>query len=62
MLKNGVPPERSEEQASKKNPAVVRGGYRFSGNIEEIFEKFFGTNNPFTITLDGNRNDIIIFI
>lgn len=24
-----------------------KGGYRFGGNPEEIFEKFFGTNNPF---------------
>lgn len=57
MLKNGVPPERKEDQASKKNPSVVRGGYRFSGNIDEIFEKFFGTSNPFTITLDGKFNN-----
>jgi hypothetical protein len=53
MLKAGVPPERSEEQASKKNPVVSRGGYRFSGNTMEIFDKFFGTDNPFTITLDS---------
>lgn len=25
-----------------------KGGYRFGGNPEEIFEKFFGTNNPFS--------------
>lgn len=25
----------------------LKGGYRFSGNPDEIFEKFFGTNNPF---------------
>ena len=29
------------------------GGYRFNGNTNEIFEKFFGTSNPFTISLDG---------
>ena len=32
---------------------AVQGGYRFGGNTDEIFEKFFGTSNPFTITLDG---------
>lgn len=52
MLKAGVPPEKTEDKASKKNPFVQRGGYRFSGNTLEIFEKFFGTDNPFTITLD----------
>ena len=26
----------------------LKGGYRFSGNPEEIFESFFGTSNPFT--------------
>ena len=30
------------------------GGYRFSGDTYKIFEKFFGTSNPFTIELDGN--------
>jgi hypothetical protein len=32
------------------------GGYRFSGNTNEIFEKFFGTSNPFAIALDGKIN------
>ena len=31
----------------------LKGGYRFGGNPEEIFEKFFGTNNPFS-QLFGN--------
>lgn len=25
----------------------LKGGYTFAGNPEEIFEKFFGTSNPF---------------
>jgi DnaJ family protein B protein 13 len=25
----------------------LKGGYRFGGNPEEIFEKFYGSNNPF---------------
>lgn len=25
----------------------LKGGYRFGGNPEEIFEKFFGSSNPF---------------
>lgn len=53
MLKAGVPPEATEENKSKKNQKS-KGGYRFSGNTLEIFDKFFGTDNPFTITLDSN--------
>jgi hypothetical protein len=33
----------------------IKGGYKFSGNTYEIFEKFFGTSNPNTIALDGNH-------
>ena len=29
-------------------------GYSFSGDPMEIFEKFFGTVNPFHISLDSN--------
>ncbi|TNV72528.1 hypothetical protein FGO68_gene10145 [Halteria grandinella] len=54
LLKSGIPPEKAE--GSKKNPVVTRGGYRFSGNTNQIFEQFFGTNNPFTSTLDGKGN------
>jgi hypothetical protein len=43
LLKNGIPDQK----------VGIRGGYRFSGNTYEIFEKFFGTSNPFTIALDG---------
>ena len=46
LLKNGIP-----------DPKLgLKGGYRFSGNTYEIFEKFFGTSNPFTIALDGNKS------
>jgi len=31
----------------------LKGGYRFSGNPDEIFEKFFGTNNPFAQIYDA---------
>jgi len=51
LLKNSVPPE--EEVGSKKRPAVYKGGYKFTGNTDEIFERFFGTDNPFTVTIDG---------
>jgi hypothetical protein len=53
MLKAGVPPEATDDHQSKKSHKTS-GGYRFSGNTLEIFDKFFGTDNPFTITLDGN--------
>lgn len=43
MLKNGIPDAKNG----------IKGGYRFSGNTYEIFEKFFGTSNPFTVALDG---------
>ena len=29
-----------------------KAGYMFQGNSFEIFEKFFGTTNPFTASLD----------
>ena len=28
--------------------------YSFSGDPHEVFENFFGTNNPFHIALDNN--------
>lgn len=34
-----------------------KGGYNFSGNTYEIFEKFFGTSNPHTIVLDGKTTN-----
>jgi len=36
LLKSGIPPEKAE--GSKKNPMVTKGGYRFSGNTNQIFE------------------------
>lgn len=33
------------------------GGYRFAGNSYEIFEKFFGSQNPFTDRLEDDGRD-----
>ena len=30
--------------------------YKFSGNAHKIFEKFFGTSNPFALIKDGKKN------
>lgn len=57
-MKNGVPVDNSQINAAKKRPTAGRGGYRFSGNTHDIFEKFFGTSNPFTITLNGKGEQI----
>ena len=35
----------------------LKGGYKYSGNAEQIFETFFGTANPFTLIKDFDRND-----
>jgi DnaJ family protein B protein 13 len=43
----------------------LKGGYRFAGNPEEIFERFFGTANPFAqligsyirMSLDGDGRE-----
>ena len=42
LMKNGVPDKKYG----------FRAGYQFQGNAHEIFEKFFGTLNPFTVSLD----------
>lgn len=42
LLKNGIPDAK----------IGFRSGYSFSGNTNEIFEKFFGTDNPYSIALD----------
>ena len=34
----------------------LKGGYRFAGNPEEIFESFFGTSNPFAQLISGEDN------
>jgi len=60
MLKTGVPPEALDELQIKKG-TKASGGYRFSGNTLEIFDKFFGTDNPFTITLDSKLYNINLF-
>ena len=33
----------------------LKGGYKFLGNAHEIFEKFMGTSNPFTLVRDGEK-------
>ena len=35
----------------------IVGGYRFAGNSYEIYEKFFGTTNPFADTLENDGRD-----
>jgi len=35
----------------------LKGGYKYSGNAEAIFEKFFGTTNPFAVMKDYDRLD-----
>eukprot|EP00352_Strombidinopsis_acuminata_P005727 CAMPEP_0176356252 /NCGR_PEP_ID=MMETSP0126-20121128/13887_1 /TAXON_ID=141414 ORGANISM="Strombidinopsis acuminatum, Strain SPMC142" /NCGR_SAMPLE_ID=MMETSP0126 /ASSEMBLY_ACC=CAM_ASM_000229 /LENGTH=124 /DNA_ID=CAMNT_0017709273 /DNA_START=16 /DNA_END=390 /DNA_ORIENTATION=+ len=46
ILKNGVPAPGN------------KGGYKFNGDPFEIFENFFGTNNPYTIALDNEGKQI----
>ena len=46
LLKNGVPGVVGPE-------GQQLGGYRFTGNTQEIFEKFFGTGNAFAVAIDG---------
>jgi DnaJ-class molecular chaperone len=42
LMKTGVPDKKYGFKA----------GYKFQGNSFEIFEKFFGTLNPYTVALD----------
>lgn len=35
----------------------LKGGYSFAGNPEEIFEKFFGTSNPFAQLIGINDSN-----
>ncbi|KAM3145139.1 hypothetical protein pb186bvf_002814 [Paramecium bursaria] len=35
----------------------LKGGYSFQGNPETIFEKFFGTSNPFAALIDTNGSE-----
>ena len=45
LMKSGVPDKKYGFKA----------GYKFTGNSFEIFEKFFGTSNPYTVALDENQ-------
>ena len=42
LMKTGVPDKK----------LGFKAGYKFLGNSFEIFEKFFGTQNPHTVVLD----------
>jgi DnaJ-class molecular chaperone len=35
----------------------LKGGYKYGGNSEQIFEKFFGSKNPFALIKDPDRFD-----
>ncbi|MCQ2818518.1 MAG: DnaJ domain-containing protein [archaeon] len=35
----------------------LKGGYKYSGNAHEIFQKFMGTSNPFALIRDTEKND-----
>lgn len=48
LMKQGVPDKK----------LVFKGGYKFHGNSFDIFEKFFGTSNPFTVALDAHGDMI----
>ena len=48
LMKTGVPDKKFGFKA----------GYQFQGNSFEIFEKFFGTTNPFTIALDEHGQQL----
>lgn len=48
LMKSGVP--------NKKYGFTA--GYTFQGNSLDIFEKFFGTANPYTVALDDHGNQI----
>ena len=48
LMKSGVPDRKFGFKA----------GYKFQGNSFEIFEKFFGSTNPFTVALDDSQMQI----
>lgn len=48
ILKNGLP----------HNKLGFKGGYKFLGNTQEIFEKFFGTANPHVVQLDEHSQQM----
>jgi DnaJ family protein B protein 13 len=37
--------------------AEIVGGYRFAGNSYEIYDKFFGSTNPFVDKLEDDSRD-----
>ena len=44
-LKNGIIDKKGK----------VKGGYKYAGNGHEIFEKFMGTSNPFTLKKESEK-------
>lgn len=48
LMKTGVPDRKMGFKA----------GYKFLGNSFEIFEKFFGTQNPYAVALDEHSQVI----
>lgn len=40
-----------------ENDGSFRGGYHYAGNAYSIFEKFFGSSNPFALIKDTDRRD-----
>ena len=41
----------------KDTQGNLKGGYKYGGNANEIFRKFFGTTNPFALLKDADRFD-----
>ena len=35
----------------------IKGGYKYAGNGHEIFEKFMGTSNPFTLIRENGKKN-----
>jgi DnaJ-class molecular chaperone len=52
ILKEGLENSKGGRDA-KIEKLDKRGGYKFGGNSFEIFEKYFGSTNPFTEDFDG---------
>jgi DnaJ family protein B protein 13 len=54
ILKEGIPDGKGSKLDFSKC-IELKGGYKFSGNTLEIFERFFGSGNPFTDPLSRNQ-------
>jgi DnaJ homolog subfamily B member 13 len=57
-LKEGIPNAKGCKIKQDCNDTVeIVGGYRFGGNSYEIFDKFFGSSNPFVDKLEDDARD-----